>query len=58
MNQLKKHWLLLDILITTINISLNMEAKVVGLGEGSEILDEFDSKFFALQKKCNRKSLR
>jgi len=51
MNQLKRHWLLLDVLIITINISLslNMEAKVVGLGEGSEILDEFDSKFFALQ---------
>jgi hypothetical protein len=31
---------------------------VVGLGDGSEIFDEFDSKFFILQKKMGRKLLR
>jgi hypothetical protein len=51
MNQSKEHWLLLDALTTIINISFNMEAKVVGLGDGSKNLDEFDSKKFALQKK-------
>jgi hypothetical protein len=50
-NQSRRHWLLLDTLITTINISLNMEAKVMGLGDGSKILDEFDSELFTLQKK-------
>jgi hypothetical protein len=30
-----------------------MEIKVVGLGDGSQILDEFDFKFFILQKKMN-----
>jgi hypothetical protein len=29
-------------LIAIVNISFNMEAKVVGLGDGFEILDEFD----------------
>jgi hypothetical protein len=43
MNQSRRHWLLLDALTTTVNISLNMEAKVVGLGDRSKILDEFDS---------------
>jgi hypothetical protein len=51
MNQSRRHWLLLDVLITTVNISLNMEAKVVVLGDGSKILDEIDSKLFTLQKK-------
>jgi hypothetical protein len=50
MNQSRGHWLLLDALITTINISLNMEAKVVGLGDGCKILDKLDSKLFTLQK--------
>jgi hypothetical protein len=29
-------------LITIVNISLNMEVEVLGLGDGFEILDEFD----------------
>jgi hypothetical protein len=51
MNQLKEHWLLLNVLTTVVNISFNMEVKVVGLGEGSKILDEFDSELLTLQKK-------
>jgi hypothetical protein len=43
MNQSRGHWLLLDALITIVNISLNMEVEVMGLGDGFEILDEFDS---------------
>jgi len=35
-NQSRRHWLLLDALIIMVNISLNMEAKVVGLGDGSK----------------------
>jgi len=50
-NQSRKHWLLLDALIIMVNISLNMETKVVGLGDGSKILDEFDLELFTMQKK-------
>jgi hypothetical protein len=50
MNQSRGHWFLLDVLTTIVNISLNMEAKVVGFGDGSKILDEFDSKLLTLQK--------
>ncbi len=50
MNQSRRHWLLLDALITMVNISLNMEVKVVGLGDGFQILNEFDSELFTLQK--------
>jgi hypothetical protein len=50
MYQSKGHWLLSDVLTTTVNISLNMEVEVVGLRDGFEILDEFDSKLFTLQK--------
>jgi len=49
-NQSRRHWLLLDALIIMVNISHNMEAKVVGLGDGSKILDEFDLEFFTMQK--------
>jgi hypothetical protein len=42
MNQSKGHWLLLNALITIVNISFNMETKVVRFGDGFEILDEFD----------------
>ncbi len=42
MNQSRGHWFLFDALTTIVSISFNMEAKVVGLGDGSEILDEFD----------------
>jgi hypothetical protein len=49
-NQSRRHWLLLDVLIIMVNISLNMEAKVVGLGDGSKILDEFDLELFTMQK--------
>jgi hypothetical protein len=52
------YWLLLDALIIAINILFNMEVEVVGLGDGFEIFDEFDSKFFILQKNIGRKSLR
>ncbi len=48
MNQSKWHWLLSNSLTTTIYISFNMEAKVVRLGDRSEILDEFDSKLLTL----------
>ncbi len=47
-NQPRGHWLILDALTTTINISLNMEAKIVGLGDGFEILDEFDLEILTL----------
>jgi len=50
MNQSRGHWFLLNALTTIVNISLNMEAKVVGLGDGSKILDEFDLEFITLQK--------
>jgi hypothetical protein len=50
MNQSRRHWLLLDALIITVNISFKMETKVVGLGDGSKILDEFDLELFTLQK--------
>jgi hypothetical protein len=58
MNQSRGHWFLSNVLIIAINISFNMEVKVVGLGDGSKILNEFDLKLLTLQKKCNRKSLR
>jgi hypothetical protein len=48
MNQSRGHWLLLDALITTVNISLNMEVEVLGLGDGFEILDEFDLELLTL----------
>jgi hypothetical protein len=51
MNQSRGHWFLSNALTTVVNISLNMEIEVVGLGDGSEILDEFDSKLLTLQKK-------
>jgi hypothetical protein len=35
-----------------------MEVEVVGLGDGFEIFDEFDSKFFILQKNMGMKLLR
>jgi len=35
-----------------------MEVEVVGLGDGFEIFDEFDSKNFILQKNMGRKVLR
>jgi len=50
MNQLKGHWFLSYALTIIVNISFNMGVKVVELGEGSKILDEFDLKFFTLQK--------
>jgi hypothetical protein len=53
MNLSRGHWLLLDSLNIIINISFNMEIQVVGLGDGSQILDEFDFKFFILQKNMN-----
>ncbi len=49
-NQPRGHWLLLYALTITVNISLNVEVKVVGLGDGFEILDEFDLKLLTLQK--------
>ncbi len=49
-------WLLLDALITTINISFNMEAKVVGLGDGFEILYEFDLEILTLQNNMRQKN--
>jgi hypothetical protein len=55
---LQHYWLLLDALIIAINILFNMEVEVVGLGDGSKIFDEFDSKFFILQKNMGRKLLR
>jgi hypothetical protein len=39
-----------------INISFKIEVKVVVLGDGFEILDEFDLKFFILQKKHSTKN--
>jgi hypothetical protein len=50
-NQSKGHWLLSDALIIVVNISFNMEVEVVGLDEGSKIVDEFDLELFTLQKK-------
>jgi hypothetical protein len=50
-NQPRGHWLLLNVLTTIVNISLNMESKVVGLGDGFEILDEFNLELLTLQKK-------
>jgi hypothetical protein len=41
---------MLNALITTINISLNREVQAMGLGDGSNFFDEFDSKLFILQK--------
>jgi len=35
-----------------------MEVEVVRLGDGFEIFDELDSKFFVLQKNMGRKLLR
>jgi hypothetical protein len=58
MNQSRGHWFLSNVLTIVVNISFNMEVKVVGLGDGSKILNEFDLKLLTLQKKCNRKSLR
>lgn len=49
---------MLDALITIINISFNMEAKVMGLSDGFEILDEFDLELISLQKTCGKKSSR
>jgi hypothetical protein len=49
---------MVDALITIINISLNIEAKVAGLNDGFEILDEFDSGLISLQKTCGKESLR
>jgi hypothetical protein len=49
MNQSKGHWLLSDALTIVVNISFNMEVEVVGLDEGSKILDD-DSKLFTSQK--------
>jgi hypothetical protein len=57
-NQPRGHWLLLDALITTINNSLNMEAKIVGLGDGFEILDEFDLEFLTLKKNMRQKRIK
>jgi hypothetical protein len=42
MNQSRWHWVLSNVLTIAVNISLNMEAKVVGLSDGSKILNEFD----------------
>ncbi len=53
MNSSRGHWLLLDSLNIIINISFNMEVEVVGLGDRSQILEGFDSKFFILQKNMN-----
>jgi hypothetical protein len=50
MNQSRGNLLLSNALTTTVNISLNMEVEVVGFGDGSEILDEFDSELHTLQK--------
>jgi hypothetical protein len=50
MNQSRRHWLLSNALTTTINISRNMEAEVMGLGDGFKILDEFDLELVTLQK--------
>jgi hypothetical protein len=47
-NQSKWHRLLLDALTTTVNISFNMEAEVVGLGDRFEILDEFHLELLTL----------
>jgi hypothetical protein len=58
MNQSKGHWFLSNVLTIAINISPNMETKVVGFGDGSKILNEFDLELLTLQKKCNRKSLK
>jgi hypothetical protein len=43
MNQLKRHKILSNASIIVINISLKMETKVMGLGDGFEILDELYS---------------
>jgi len=50
MNQLKGHWFLSYALTTIVNMPFNMGVKVVELGEGSKILDEFDLEFLTLQK--------
>jgi hypothetical protein len=49
-NQPRGYCLLLNVLTTIVNISFNMEAKVVGLGDGFEIMDEFDLELLTLQK--------
>jgi len=36
MNQSKGHWFLSNVLTIIVNISLNMEVKIVGLGDGSK----------------------
>jgi len=51
MNQTRGQCLLSYALTTTVSISINMEVEVVGLGDEFEIIDEFDSKLFILQKK-------
>ncbi len=48
MNQTRGNWLLSNALTTNVNISVSMEAQVVGLGDKSEILNEFDSKLLTL----------
>ncbi len=50
MNRSRGNLLLSNALTKTINISFNMEVEVVGLGDGSEILDEFDSELHTMQK--------
>ncbi len=57
-NQPRRHWLLLDALTTIVNISLNMEAKVVGLGDGFEILAEFDLELLTLQKNVRQEIIK
>jgi hypothetical protein len=40
---IKRAWLVSNALNIIVNISFNMEAEVVVLGEGFKILNEFDS---------------
>jgi hypothetical protein len=54
-NQLRGHYLLLDALFAYVGISLFMEVKLAGLGDGFLILNKFDSKLLFLLQKCNRK---
>jgi hypothetical protein len=50
MNQSRGHWFLSNVLTIVVNISFNMEVKVVGLGDGSKILNEFDLKLLTFPK--------
>jgi hypothetical protein len=52
LNQSRGHWLLLDVLVTIINLIMAIESQLDPLVDGSETCDQFDVE---LQMLCGKK---